>query len=115
MKPVDFLLVFILGVLVFPLSPAPEPIAPIPDPDVPVASDLWDEASDTYRVLTAEVFESIPEQEFKDDATKLTFILEHTEAARKASFSTVNSRIQQAVTDKKESELAAALKAKELK
>jgi len=114
-KPVDFMLAFVLGLLLFPLTPTPDPIAPIPDPDVPAATDLWDEASTTYRILTAEVFEEIPKQEFKDDSTKLTYILEHTEAARKASFSTVNSRIQQAVTDKKESELAAALKAKALK
>jgi len=105
----------VLLILIFAPDNTPEPI---PDPDVPpvvVVPDLWDKASEVQRILTSDALDEFAVKEFKNDDEKLKFILEHTEAARKAAFNDVNTRLQTAVKDNKVKDFATSLRSKELK
>jgi len=108
----------IVGILLLFLPVGTDVPTPIPDPDVPpivVNKDLWDEASDNYRVLTAEVFEELATKTFNNDDEKLKHILDHTTAARMGAFTEVNKRIQSAAKDNTFADLAKALKERGLK
>lgn len=104
----------ILLVLIFAPVPSPD-VAPVPPEPVTPTADLWDSASDVYRTLTSDVFDEYSSKTFNNDDEKLKFIVEHTEAARKAAYTDVNQRIQSAVKDSKTKEFADALRKKELK
>lgn len=111
---------FIVGVLLLFIPTSNDTPTPIPDPDVPPApvvvdKDLWDVASDNYRVLTAEVFEELATKTFNNDDEKLKHILDHTTAARMGAFTEVNKRIQSAAKDNTFADLAKALKERGLK
>jgi hypothetical protein len=107
----------VLLILIF--APAPDNTPkPTPDPDVPpvvVVPDLWNKASEVQRILTSDALDEFAAKEFKNDDEKLKFILEHTEAARKAAFNDVNTRLQTAVKDNKVKDFATSLRSKELK
>jgi hypothetical protein len=109
---------FIVGILLLFIPTSNDTPTPIPDPDIPpapVVQDLWDIASDNYRVLTAEVFEELATKTFNNDDEKLKHILDHTTAARMGAFTEVNKRIQSAAKDNTFADLAKALKERGLK
>lgn len=109
----------IIGLLILFIPTEPSTPTPIPDPDVPpapvvVTKDVFDIASDMYRILLSDAFDEYASSTFDNDEARLKFIEEHTHAARISSFTDFNKQIQTAVKDNKVSEFAKALRAKEL-